>query len=383
GRADVQKRKPPAQSAGAIQAGHHRHSGQEGKQLMKVRRLFPLLLWLPLASGCSLFGARQIDKEVQEIALRVGVDPVRSEGLLPPPPPSLREAKPSEPPPYTTIAIGRPAVRLASLEQPDQPKTPAKRLLIPEELPGADAPPIKLPPDKAERSRYLKELYPPIPAPPKVPPPAPGPEGHPLTLSDLQRLAEAYNPTIKNAFATVQAARGAAFDVGQYPNPSIAFEKDTAETGPAGYPGFYFDQVVKTGGKLTVAQAAATMDILNAQLALRKARSDLRSVVRGNYFAVLVALESIRVNKALYRFTHEVYRIQIDLVDKAEGAGYEPMQLRPLVLQAQLNLIQAQNQYTAAWRQLATNLGLPDMPPTELEGQVDRPIPVFNYQDVL
>jgi cobalt-zinc-cadmium efflux system outer membrane protein len=204
-----------------------------------------------------------------------------------------------------------------------------------------------------------------------------------LTLADLQRLAETYNPSIKNALAAVEAARGAAFQAGQYPNPSIAFEHDTSETGPAGYPGFYFDQVVKTGGKLTVAQAVATMDILNAQLALRKARSDLRYAVRGNYFAVLVALENIRVNQALYRFTHEVYRIQVDLVDKAEGAGYEPMQLRPLMLQAQLNLIQAQNQYTAAWRQLAANLGLPNMPPTELEGRVDRPIPLFHYEDVL
>jgi cobalt-zinc-cadmium efflux system outer membrane protein len=255
--------------------------------------------------------------------------------------------------------------------------------LIPEELPGADAPPIKLPEDKAERSRVLKELYPPLPAPPKLPQPAPGPEGQPPTLSDLQRLAEDYSPNIKNAFAAVQAARGAAFDVGQYPNPTIAFEHDTSETGPAGYPGFYFDQVIKTGGKLTVAQAAATMDILNAQLALRKARSDLRYAVRGSYFAVLVARENIRVSEALYRFTEQVYRVQVDLVEGAEGAAYEPMQLRPLVLQAQLNLIQGQNQYAAAWRQLATNLGLPDMPPTELEGRVDVPVPVFDYQDVL
>jgi cobalt-zinc-cadmium efflux system outer membrane protein len=109
----------------------------------------------------------------------------------------------------------------------------------------------------------------------------------------------------------------------------------------------------------------------------------VRYAVRGNYFAVLVALENIRVNEALYRFTHEVYRIQVELVGGAEGAAYEPMQLRPLVLQAQLNLIQAQNQYTAAWRQLAASLGLPDMPPTELDGRVDLPVPVFDYQDVL
>jgi cobalt-zinc-cadmium efflux system outer membrane protein len=258
-----------------------------------------------------------------------------------------------------------------------------KGLSIPPDLPGADAPPIQPPAGEAERARFLKELYPPIPALPPLQPLAPGPEGQPLSLADLQRLAETYSPTVENAFAAVQAARGAAAQAGQYPNPTIAFEHDTVETGPAGYPGGWFDQVIKTGGKLTVAQAAATMDVLNAELAHRKAQSDLRSAVRGNYFAVLVARENIRASEALYRFTEEVYRIQIALVEKGFGAPYEPMQLRPLVLQAQLNLLQARNQASAAWRQLTATMGLPDMPPTELEGRVDLPVPVFDYEEVL
>jgi outer membrane protein, heavy metal efflux system len=349
---------------------------------MRFRHVFPLLLGLSLTSGCFFSATRQLDKEVQEIAARVGVDPVRSDSLLPPPPPPSRAVEAPTPPPAPMVPTEPDPTRLVALEQPDQSKPP-QRLLIPRELPGADAPPIKLPANPAERDRFLRDLYQPIPDLPPLPPPAPGPEGRPLTLSDLQRLAETYSPTVKNAFAAVQAARGAAYDVGQYPNPTIAYEHDTAETGPAGYPGGWFDQVIKTGGKLTVAQAAATMDVVNAELALRRARSDLRYAVRGNYFAVLVALENIRVSEALYRFTREVYRIQVNLVGGAEAAAYEPMQLRPLVLQAQLNLIQAQNQYRASWRQLAANLGLPDMPPTELEGRVDLPFPLFNYQDVL
>jgi cobalt-zinc-cadmium efflux system outer membrane protein len=350
---------------------------------MTSRHVLPLLVCLFLTSGCSLFTAREVDKEVREMAFRVGVGPVRSESLLPDRPPIFAEAKVATRPPTAAASTQQPELQLVTLEEPEQPKPPPKRLVIPADLPGADAPPLKMPEDKAERRRVVSRLYPPIPSLPKLPPPAPGPEGHPLSLSDLQRLAETYSPTVKNAFAAVQAARGAAYQAGQYPNPTLAFEHDTVETGPAGYPGFYVDQVIKTGGKLTVAQAAATMDVLNAELAFRRARSDLRYAVRGNYLAVLVALENIRVNEALYRFTHEVYRIQVELVGGAEAAAYEPMQLRPLVLQAQLNLTQAQNQYKAAWRQLAASLGLADMPPTELEGRVDQPVPVFDYQAVL
>jgi cobalt-zinc-cadmium efflux system outer membrane protein len=323
---------------------------------------------------------KQIDKEVREIAARVGADTIHSD--LPLPPPAFHP--PAERSPAVVTAATEPApVRLVAAAQADQPRPTLKPLSIPEELPGATAPPINLPEDKAKRSRLIKELFPPIPVLPPEPPPAPGPEGHPLSLAELQRLAEEYSPAVKSAFAAVQAARGAAFQAGQYPNPSVAYEHDTAETGPAGYPGFSIDQIIKTGGKLTVAQAAATMDVLNAETALRRARSDLRTAVRGNYFAVLVALENIRVSDALFRFSEYLYRLQIDILDKGFAAGYEPMQLRPLVLQAQLNLIQARNQFHASWRQLAANLGLPDMPPTELEGRIDLPVPVFDYNAVL
>jgi cobalt-zinc-cadmium efflux system outer membrane protein len=66
-----------------------------------------------------------------------------------------------------------------------------------------------------------------------------------------------------------------------------------------------------------------------------------------------------------------------------DTAPYEPLQLRPLALQARFNLIQAQNQYLASWKQLAATLGLRDMPPTELVGRVDMPVPVFDYDQVL
>jgi cobalt-zinc-cadmium efflux system outer membrane protein len=257
------------------------------------------------------------------------------------------------------------------------------RIEPPADLPGAGAPMLQPPKDPRERQRYYQSVLGPIPTLAPERPPAQGPEGHPLSLSDLQRLAETYSPAIKSAYEAADAARGAAFQAGQYPNPTFAYEHDTTQTGPGGYPGFFVDQLIKTGGKLTVAQAAATMDFLNARLALRRARSDVRYAVRGNYFAVLVALENIRINEALFRFFDDIYRFQLESAEKGFDPGYLAMQLRPLALQARLNIIQARNQYHASWRQLAASLGLPDMPPTMLEGQVDLPVPVFEYEEVL
>jgi cobalt-zinc-cadmium efflux system outer membrane protein len=229
-----------------------------------------------------------------------------------------------------------------------------------------------------------RDLYPALPPLPENPRAGPGPEGRPLTLSDLQRLALGNHPNIKNAAAAVEAAKGAVRQAAAYPNPTFSWEADTVGTGGAGYQGAYIDQPIKGANKLKLQKAAAAMDLRNAEVALRRAETDVMYGVRTNYFAVLVALENIKVSRALAEFTERVFRVQVALLEEGGfAAPYEPMQLRPLVLGARFNLAQAINQYEASWRQLAAALGMPGLPPTELSGRVDMPIPVFDYNEVL
>jgi cobalt-zinc-cadmium efflux system outer membrane protein len=283
------------------------------------------------------------------------------------------------------------AVMQKDAAQPPPPKH--KALTIPDEIPGVKtAPPIVWPKDKEEQKRVVKELYPPLSPLPVEAPPQPGPGGRALTLSDLQGLAVANHPSIRNAVAAIEAAKGAVKQAGAYPNPTVGWEADTIGTsgavnagtggGGSGYQGGWVDQIIKGANGLKLATAAALMDLRNAELALKKARSDLATQVRSSYFAVLVALENIKVSRALAKFTNEVYRRQVDLLGAGVAAPYEPMQLRPLALQARFNLYQAEQQYRASWRQLAANLGLPNMPPTELAGRVDMAVPVFEHEAV-
>jgi cobalt-zinc-cadmium efflux system outer membrane protein len=263
------------------------------------------------------------------------------------------------------------------------PKPKPLPLVLPPDLPGSQAPPITWPKGKAERERVVQELYPSLPPLPADVAPAPGPDGRPLSLADLQRLASANNPAIKNAIAAVEAAKGAVIQAGAYPNPTVAWEADTVGTNGAGYQGAYIDQPIKGANKIKLAVAAAEMDLRVAEVALRKARSDLATQVRSNYFGVLVARENMKVSRALAQFTDRVFRVQVDLLAGGVAAPYEPMQMRPLALQARFNLTQATNQYQASWRQLASSLGLPGMPATAVAGRVDMPVPVFDYDKVL
>jgi cobalt-zinc-cadmium efflux system outer membrane protein len=266
----------------------------------------------------------------------------------------------------------------------EPPRPGAGRLEIPRELPGQEAPPIELPKDEKERAKALERYYPPLPPLGTDTEPAPGPHGRPLTLADLQQLALANSPLIRQAAADVQAARGAVIQAGLYPNPVIGYEGDQiGALGRPGQQGGFLEQLIKTGGKLRLAQAAALMNQQNAEVALRRAEIDLATQVRAGYFAVLVAGENVKVARALARFTDEVHRIQVDKVKNGQAAPYEPMQARVLSLQARTQVVQARNRYTAAWRQLAAALGLPELPPTQLDGRVDRPVPIYQYDRAL
>ena len=91
----------------------------------------------------------------------------------------------------------------------------------------------------------------------------------------------------------------------------------------------------------------------------------------------------MRISHSLVNFSDEIYSIQVDMVKAGQAAAYEPLQLRAMAYQARANLLQARNRYASAWKQLAAVLGRTGMPPTELEGKIDAPVPMIPYEAAL
>ena len=245
------------------------------------------------------------------------------------------------------------------------------RLEVPPEIPGANTPPPFVPLTNdvraEERNRIIAELYGPAPPLPADPVPTTGPR---IDLAELQQRALTLHPSIRQAVQRPWSRRARnAIQVGLPPNPSFGFEADTVGSGgTAGQQGAKYEQLIKTAGKLKLAQQAALMDVVNAQVALRRAQIDLAAQVRGAYFSVLVAEENLRLNHALTRFADAIYRVQVDQVRSGQAGAYEPLALRALAEQARLALTQARNRYEAAWRQLAAAVGEPDFGPAPLAG---------------
>ena len=214
----------------------------------------------------------------------------------------------------------------ANTSKPDEPQTKPRTkpnpLALPPDLPGAEAPAIRVPPfnaPNAERASAIEQIY---RAMPELAGSELGPETSrtPLALTELQQTAMCRNPLIRQAASDVEAARGQMIQAGTISNPHLSYEGDTINTGStAGYQGINLQQSIPTGGKLRLAAAAAEMDLRNAELALRQARYDLATQVRTNYFAVLVAQENVKVSRALAQFAETTYRVQIGRVPGRRG----------------------------------------------------------------
>jgi cobalt-zinc-cadmium efflux system outer membrane protein len=256
-------------------------------------------------------------------------------------------------------------------------------LNIPPRVPGSEAPRIVLPNERAALEREVERLYPELPPLPIEPKVQPGPGGKPYTLADLQRLAAENSPTLRQAISDVEAAKGAWIQARTYPNPTLSYLQDpTAVNLTPAVGGGALEQIITTGGKLKLGAAQAQKSLDNAVLALKRARSDLSTAVRRAYFAVLVDVETVAVTRALAQFSDEIYGLQTGLLRGAQSASYEPTALRAQTNLNRLAYKQAIASYLYDWKALVATLGMPQLPLTEIAGQVDKAIPYYDYDAI-
>lgn len=369
--------------------------------MSRTRRL--LVMSLLLLGGCR---GGPVQQETDRVLLEMATHP-----FDPAPPPQSTEDKPKTPettPPANasanTAKTGKrkggagaedpePAAdvqTVAFMQAERAPRRPGEmpsfELKVPPGLPGAEATPLpdlsKMTPE--QKLRAIQQFYPKLPPLPESPTPVLGPNDQPYTLSDLQKLAVENSPTLRQAVSDVKAAEGSLWQTRTYQNPTIYYSaQPTNNNSNAGAQGAYLAQPLRMWGKMKLSVAMAQKDLDNAKLALRRAHYDLATNVRNAYFALIVAKETVRVNRALARFTDEIYHLYTDYLTANVAAPYEPAPLRAQAYATRLAYQQAIVNYTAAWQQLVATLGLAHLPLTEVSGRVDRLIPYYEYDKVL
>lgn len=215
------------------------------------------------------------------------------------------------------------------------------------------------------------------PASPPVQPAA-APTQPPLTLERLEQMAVENNPTLRQARAAVEAARGRARQAGLLPNPTIGYAAAEVASGPiirGGEHGFFAEQTIPLGGKLrrdrTVFEREA--DQAHALASLQEQR--VRTAVRTAYYDVLTLERRVQVNDRLAQLGFEAVGVSRQLFNV--GASDQPDVLESEVeaRRAQLAASAARNDRFAAWRRLAAVVGDPSLSPQPLAASIDAAIP--------
>lgn len=298
----------------------------------------------------------------------------------------------------TSVVLAVPATKPEQTAKPEAPKKDGQKappFQVPNILPGADAVPLKPlrfeeETSAAERLKAVRAAYPElIPASAALPIAA---DQAPLSLSDLQQLALANSPVIRRTAADADVAYGQMIQAGLHPNPTIGYQADQVQpslkfppgstASGAGQQGGFVNQLIKTAGKLSLAQQVSGYDYINAYVAVRKAQVDVTAQVRTYYFSALVAKQSLEFNKALADMADEVYQLQLRQVASTFAARYEPYQIYAQAVQARNAMVQADATYRSAWKQLAAAVGQPDLPFAPLVGRADAPAPSFAIDDI-
>jgi cobalt-zinc-cadmium efflux system outer membrane protein len=215
--------------------------------------------------------------------------------------------------------------------------------------------------------------------------PAP-PEPTPPDLPTLWKLALANNPTLREAAADVEAARGQWIQAGKYPNPRFAYRETVLGTSqdPAGDLSLEGTQEIVTAGKrrLDLAIAARGTDV--AAMAYRGRQLEVLSRIRRAYHDYLGWAYTLRVSGEVVAALEESVRIVRRQVEEAKiRPRTDLVRLGAVLEEARLTQSRAGISLVTAWRQLAAEVGIPDLPLPPPPSVGEGPVPRWDADAVL
>lgn len=198
--------------------------------------------------------------------------------------------------------------------------------------------------------------------------PAYAPSG--LTVADLEQMALASNPTLKQTAAVIEASRGKALQAGLYPNPSVGYQAEQIGVeGTAGeFHGAFIQQEIVTAGKLRLSRAKYQQETVMAEIQAEAQQHRVINGVRTRFWDVVTAEQLVAVRRDLLRIAEDAARTTEELVNVGQSNRPDLLQAQVEARRARVELLNAEQRYQGAWGQLAAVVGRPDLSPTPLVG---------------
>ena len=203
------------------------------------------------------------------------------------------------------------------------------------------------------------------------------------SLPELEQTALANNPTICQASARIEAARGQCVQVGLLPNPVVGFTaNEIGNEDAAGQHGLFIGKQRITNGKLCLRRKVAQQEIAVLQNELQAQRLRVLTDVRLAFYDLLIEQRRVELAKELERISLEAVKTISELLKNEEATRVELLQAEVEAETAKNGVEIARNNQDAAWRRLASVIGTPNEPLTTVEGELDES-PILNWDEAV
>ncbi|MEI8211944.1 MAG: TolC family protein [Planctomycetota bacterium] len=201
------------------------------------------------------------------------------------------------------------------------------------------------------------------------------------TLDQAVAMAISNHPSLREARAAIDEARGFAYQAGLYPNPRIDSGNPQTLGGANSVYSFGVTQEVIRGGKRQLDVAAAERAVQRSQFEYMQRQYALITDVRQAFVAVLASQERIRILELLLAVARELEQTSDNLVKAGQSSEADLLLLRLERRRAETTLQATRAELEGRRALLAAQIGLPEFPIRNVLGDLMMAIP--NYESIL
>jgi cobalt-zinc-cadmium efflux system outer membrane protein len=201
-----------------------------------------------------------------------------------------------------------------------------------------------------------------------------------FTLDSALQIARENNPTFRQAEAGIKAAHARAQQAGLYPNPTVGYAGDEIRGGEihGGKQGFFVQQTIVTGGKLSRARNVAEKSAELAAIEAEEQRVRVETAVKMAFYRVLAAQELAGAQSDLARIAEQILETQRRLQNTGQADESEELAAAVEAARMKLSARMKENTLREEWRSLAAVIGKPDVPLETVAGDLEHGWPALD-----
>jgi cobalt-zinc-cadmium efflux system outer membrane protein len=206
-----------------------------------------------------------------------------------------------------------------------------------------------------------------------------------LTLEQAQKIAGDSNPTLRQAEAEIRAAKARQQQSGLYPNPTVAYTGDEIRGGSVGggKQGFFIQQTVATGGKLSLSREVFGKEVKLAEIEAEEQKMRVQSAVKMAFLRVLAAQELLYARRDMAAIAQDATETQRRLMNTGQADETEVLEAEVEAQRMRMSARMQENTLREEWRSLAAVIGQPDLPLTTVAGDLENRWPEVNEEEAV